>query len=120
MPPKNDSFRVAHFKPLQVAHLYRYNQETYGKVPPYVFLLAIDSDKSSSSKFLNSNNGVEIRLEPSELLICSGNKLTGKVNDFPQNYTWLSGNAISAIPALGSLGAPFASLGHFLDSIFLY
>ena len=25
MPPKNDSFRVAHFKPLQVAHLYRYN-----------------------------------------------------------------------------------------------
>ena len=88
--------------------------ETYGKVPPYVFLLAIDSDKSSSSKFLNSNNGVEIRLEPSELLICSGNKLTGKVNDFPQNYTWLSGNAISAIPALGSLGAPFASLGHFL------
>ena len=103
-----------------MAHLYRYNQETYGKVPPYVFLLAIDSDKSSSSKFLNSNNGVEIRLEPSELLICSGNKLTGKVNDFPQNYTWLSGNAISAIPALGSLGAPFASLGHFLDSIFLY
>ena len=31
MPPKNDSFRVAHFKPLQVAHLYRYNHKTLTK-----------------------------------------------------------------------------------------
>ena len=45
--------------------------DSYGEIPPMIGFLAIDTDTAAFSKEETSNSGATIRLNPSELLVCT-------------------------------------------------
>ncbi|MFA6883714.1 MAG: tubulin-like doman-containing protein [Paludibacteraceae bacterium] len=89
--------------------------DSYGEVPPMIGFLSIDTDGAASNKAITSNLGVSIKLEPSELLVCT---VKGALNVFhanPKVYDWVPSKNVDKLSNIQGGGAgQVRSNGRFI------
>ncbi len=90
--------------------------DAYGKVPPMVAFLAIDTDTAIRDQVLSSRRGIDVRLTDNEICFCG---IDGSALDIfrrnPTQFQWLPKRNISNLANLRNKGAgAIRSNGRFL------
>jgi hypothetical protein len=89
--------------------------DTHGEIPPMIGFLAIDTDNGASNKTLYSKNNELIKLDRSELLICS---VQNPLQVYLQNrneFEWIPSLNVKTIGAISGSGAgQVRSNGRFI------
>ncbi len=89
--------------------------ESYGEIPPMIGFLAIDTDNAASNKSVTGNNGETIRLDASELLVCTVKNALDTYRNNPEAYDWIPRNNIGSLAAIKGGGAgQVRSNGRFI------
>ncbi len=89
--------------------------DTYGEVPPMIGFLAIDTDNGSTNKSLYSNKNEVIKLDRSELLICSVQNPLAVYLQNKNNFEWVPPLNVKTINAISGAGAgQVRSNGRFI------
>lgn len=89
--------------------------DSYGEVPPMIGFLAIDTDGSASNKSVTSNLGEIIKLEPTELLVCTVKGALNVYNANPKTYDWVPSKNIDKLSSIQGGGAgQVRSNGRFI------
>lgn len=89
--------------------------DSYGEIPPMIGFLAIDTDGAASNKSVTSNYGETIRLEPSELLVCTVRDALSVFNANPRTYDWVPSKNVDKLSAIQGGGAgQVRSNGRFI------
>ena len=89
--------------------------DSYGEIPPMVGFLAIDTDNAGANRAITGNRGQEIRLQPSELLICSVKNALTVHHANPDQYSWVPSNNVARLVGIAGNGAgQVRSNGRFI------
>lgn len=89
--------------------------DSYGEVPPMIGFLAIDTDGAASNKSVTSNLGETIKLEPTELLVCTVKGALSVYNANPKTYDWVPSKNIDKLSSIQGGGAgQVRSNGRFI------
>lgn len=89
--------------------------DSYGEIPPMIGFLAIDTDTSAYNKSVTSNHGEEIKLAPSELLVCSVRGALNVYRNNPKTYDWVPSQNTDKLSAIQGQGAgAVRSNGRFI------
>lgn len=89
--------------------------DSYGEIPPMIGFLAIDTDGGATSKSITSNLGYEIRLEPSELLVCTVKGALNVYSASPKIYDWVPSKNVDKLSYIQGAGAgQVRSNGRFI------
>lgn len=89
--------------------------DSYGEVPPMIGFLAIDTDGAASNKSVTSNRGETIKLDPTELLVCTVNGALSVYNANPKTYDWVPSKNVDKLSAIRGGGAgQVRSSGRFI------
>lgn len=89
--------------------------DSYGEIPPMIGFLAIDTDTAAFSKEETSNSGATIRLNPSELLVCTVKNALPTYRSNPAAYDWVPPKNVNNLRSIAGLGAgQVRSNGRFI------
>ena len=89
--------------------------DSYGEIPPMIGFLAIDTDGAASNKSVTSNYGATIRLEHSELLVCTVRDALSVFNANPRTYDWVPSKNVDKLSSIQGGGAgQVRSNGRFI------
>lgn len=89
--------------------------DSYGEIPPMIGFLAIDTDTAAFSKEEHSNLGKPIRLDTSELLVCSVRNALATYKSNPSVYDWVPPKNVNNLRNIAGLGAgQIRSNGRFI------
>jgi len=89
--------------------------DSYGVIPPMIGFLAIDTDGSATNKSVTSNLGKEIKLDTTELLVCTVSAALGVYKANPKTYDWVPGKNASKLSTISGGGAgQVRSNGRFI------
>ncbi len=89
--------------------------DSYGEVPPMIGFLAIDTDGAASNKSVTSNLGETIKLEPTELLVCTVKGALSVYNANPKTYDWVPSKNVDKLSSIQGGGAgQVRSNGRFI------
>lgn len=89
--------------------------DCYGEIPPMIGFLAIDTDGGATNKSVTSNRGKEIKLDSSELLICSVPGALQVYNASPRTYDWVPNKNVAKLSSIQGFGAgQVRSNGRFI------
>mgnify|MGYP004542662567 CR=1 FL=1 len=89
--------------------------DSYGEIPPMIGFLAIDTDTAAFSKEETSNSGSTIRLNPSELLVCTVKNALPTYRSNPAAYDWVPPKNVNNLRNIAGLGAgQVRSNGRFI------
>lgn len=89
--------------------------DSYGEIPPMIGFLAIDTDTAAFSKKEHSNLGKPIRLDTSELLVCSVRNALATYKSNPSVYDWVPPKNVNNLRNIAGLGAgQIRSNGRFI------
>lgn len=90
--------------------------DSYGEVPPMIGFLAIDTDGAASNKSVTSNHGETIKLEPTELLVCTVKGALNVYNANPKTYDWVPSKNVDKLSSIQGGGAgQVRSNGRFIS-----
>lgn len=79
--------------------------DSYGEVPPMIGFMAIDTDTGSESKSERNNKGEIIKLNQSELNICTVRNAYGVYSQFPDSYSFIPSRNAHTLRNIQGLGA---------------
>lgn len=89
--------------------------DSYGEIPPMIGFLAIDTDGAANNKSVTSNHGEAIRLDASELLVCTVKNALAVYNTNPKEYDWVPTKNVNALSSIQGGGAgQVRSNGRFI------
>ncbi len=89
--------------------------DTYGEIPPMIKFLAIDTDGAAKNKEISSNRNIPIRLEDSELLVCTVKQALDVYNNNIHRYDWVPSKNVKALSSIKGQGAgQVRSNGRFI------
>lgn len=89
--------------------------DSYGEIPPMIGFLAIDTDMAAYNKEVTSNRGVAIKLERSELLVCTVKHALPTYRSNPVAYDWVPPKNVNNLQNIAGLGAgQVRSNGRFI------
>ncbi|MCM1254687.1 MAG: tubulin-like doman-containing protein [Duncaniella sp.] len=89
--------------------------DSYGEVPPMIGFIAIDTDGASNNKSITSNRGEIIKLDPTELLVCTVKGALNVYNANPKIYDWVPSKNIDKLSSIQGGGAgQVRSNGRFI------
>lgn len=89
--------------------------DSYGEIPPMIGFLAIDTDTAAFGKEETSNLGSPIRLEPSELFVCTVKNALPTYRSNPTAYDWVPNKNVNNLRNIAGLGAgQVRSNGRFI------
>lgn len=89
--------------------------DSYGEVPPMIGFLAIDTDGAANNKSVTSNLGETIKLEPTELLVCTVKGAPSVYNANPKTYDWVPSKNVDKLSSIQGGGAgQVRSNGRFI------
>ncbi len=89
--------------------------DSYGEVPPMIGLLAIDTDTAALNKEVTSNLGAPIKLDSSELLVCTVSNALPTYRSNPNAYDWVPPKNVNNLRNIAGLGAgQVRSNGRFI------
>lgn len=89
--------------------------DSYGEIPPMIGFLAIDTDTAAFSKEETSNLGASIRLDSSELLVCTVKHALATYRSNPTAYDWVPSKNVNNLRNISGLGAgQVRSNGRFI------
>ena len=89
--------------------------DSYGEIPPMIGFLAIDTDTSAFSKEETSNLGSSIKLDASELLVCTVRHALQTYRNNPAAYDWVPPRNVNNLRNIAGLGAgQVRSNGRFI------
>ena len=89
--------------------------DSYGEIPPMIGFLAIDTDTAAFSKEETSNLGASIRLDSSELLVCSVQNALPTYKSNPTAFDWVPPKNVNNLRNIAGLGAgQVRSNGRFI------
>lgn len=89
--------------------------DSYGEIPPMIGFMAIDTDGAANSKSVTSNIGEIIKLEPSELLVCTVNGALSVYHTSPKTYDWVPQKNVDKLSTIQGGGAgQVRSNGRFI------
>ena len=89
--------------------------DSYGEVPPMIGFLAIDTDGAASNKSVTSNRGGIIKLDPTELLVCTVRGALSVYNANPKTYDWVPSKNVDKLSSIQGGGAgQVRSNGRFI------
>ena len=63
--------------------------DSYGEIPPMIGFIAIDTDGAAMSKSVTGNQGQLIKLDSSELLVCTVKEALSVYHANPKSYDWV-------------------------------
>ena len=90
--------------------------DSYGEIPPMIGFLAIDTDSAAENQSVTSNNGENIKLEKTELLVCTVKE--GALNVYHNNsntYDWVPPQNVKSLNSIQGFGAgQIRSNGRFI------
>ena len=89
--------------------------DSYDEIPPMIGFLAIDTDTAAFSKEETSNLGEPIRLDSSELLVCTVKNALPTYRSNPSAYDWVPPKNVNNLRNIAGLGAgAVRSNGRFI------
>ncbi len=89
--------------------------DSYGEVPPMIGFLCIDTDGAATSKSITSNRGRQIKLESSELLVCTVKGALSVYQNNLKKYDWVpSKNVVKLTNIQGGGAGQVRSNGRFI------
>lgn len=89
--------------------------DIYGEIPPMIGFLAIDTDTAALNKEVTSNRGKSIKLDSSELLVCSVKQALNVYRNNPQKYDWVPTKNVDKLSNIQGNGAgQVRSNGRFI------
>ena len=89
--------------------------DSYGEIPPMIGFLAIDTDGAASNKSVTSNRGEIIKLDPTELLVCTVRGALSVFNANPKTYDWVPSKNVDKLSSIQGGGAgQVRSNGRFI------
>lgn len=89
--------------------------DSYGEIPPMIGFLAIDTDTAAFSKEEHSNLGQPIKLDTSELLVCSVRNALATYKSNLSVYDWVPPKNVNNLRNIAGLGAgQVRSNGRFI------
>lgn len=89
--------------------------DSYGEIPPMIGFLAIDTDTAAFSKEETSNLGASIKLDASELLVCTVKNALPTYRSNPTAYDWVPPKNVNNLRNIAGLGAgQVRSNGRFI------
>lgn len=89
--------------------------DSYGEIPPMIGFLAIDTDMAAYNKEVTSNLGDVIKLNHSELLVCTVKHALPTYRSNPVAYDWVPPRNVNNLQNIAGLGAgQVRSNGRFI------
>lgn len=89
--------------------------DSYGEIPPMIGFLAIDTDGAANNKHVTSNRGEIIKLDPTELLVCTVRGALSVYHANPKTYDWVPSKNVDKLSAIQGGGAgQVRSNGRFI------
>lgn len=89
--------------------------DSYGEVPPMIGFLAIDTDGAASNKSETSKYGDTIKLDPTELFVCTVKGALRVYNANPKTYDWVPSKNVDKLASIQGGGAgQVRSNGRFI------
>jgi len=89
--------------------------DSYGKIPPMIGFLAIDTDNAALNKDVTSNRGKSIKLEKSELYVVSVHGANDVYQKSPKNFDWIPRENVGRLSVIAGTGAgQVRSNGRFI------
>lgn len=89
--------------------------DSYGEIPPMIGFLAIDTDSAAYNKSVTSNRGDMIKLEPTELLVCTVKGALNVYHANPKTYDWVPSKNVDKLSSVQGGGAgQVRSNGRFI------
>ena len=89
--------------------------DSYGEIPPMIGFLAIDTDGAANNKSVTSNQGENIKLSPTELLVCTVRGALNVYHSNPKTYDWVPLKNIDKLSSIQGGGAgQVRSNGRFI------
>ena len=89
--------------------------DSYGEIPPMIGFLAIDTDGAATNKSETSDSGKVIKLDPTELLICTVRGALSVYHANPKTYDWVPTKNVDKLSSIQGGGAgQVRSNGRFI------
>lgn len=89
--------------------------DSYGEIPPMIGFLAIDTDGAASNKSVTSNHGKTIKLDATELLVCTVKGALSVYHANPKTYDWVPSKNVDKLSSIQGGGAgQVRSNGRFI------
>ena len=89
--------------------------DSYGEIPPMIGFLAIDTDGAASNKSVTSNLGEPIKLDASELLVCTVKGALSVYHANDKTYDWVPSKNVDKLSSIQGGGAgQIRSNGRFI------
>lgn len=89
--------------------------DSYGEIPPMIGFIAIDTDGAAMSKSVTGNQGQLIRLDSSELLVCTVKEALSVYHANPKSYDWVPLKNVDKLSSIQGGGAgQVRSNGRFI------
>ena len=89
--------------------------DSYGEIPPMIGFLAIDTDGAATNKSETSDNGKVIKLDPTELLVCTVRGALSVYHANPKTYDWVPTKNVDKLSSIQGGGAgQVRSNGRFI------
>jgi len=89
--------------------------DSYDEIPPMIGFLAIDTDGAACSKSATSNRGENIKLDSSELLVCTVRGALNVYNVNSKTYDWVPTKNVDKLSSIQGGGAgQIRSNGRFI------
>lgn len=89
--------------------------DSYGEIPPMIGFIAIDTDGAASNKSVTSNRGEIIKLDATELLVCTVKSALSVYHANPKTYDWVPSRNVDKLSSIQGGGAgQVRSNGRFI------
>ena len=89
--------------------------DSYGEIPPMIGFLAIDTDGAATNKSETSDSGKVIKLDPTELLVCTVRGALSVYHANPKTYDWVPTKNVDKLSSIQGGGAgQVRSNGRFI------
>lgn len=89
--------------------------DSYGEIPPMIGFIAIDTDGAAMSKTVTGNQGQLIKLDSSELLVCTVKEALSVYHANPKSYDWVPLKNVDKLSSIQGGGAgQIRSNGRFI------
>lgn len=89
--------------------------DSYGEIPPMIGFLAIDTDSAAENKSETSSHGENIKLEKTELLVCTVRGALNVYHNHRNTYDWVPSQNVNSLDSIQGFGAgQVRSNGRFI------
>lgn len=89
--------------------------DSYGEIPPMIGFIAIDTDGAAMSKSVTGNQGQLVKLDSSELLVCTVKGALSVYHANPKSYDWVPLKNVDKLSSIQGGGAgAVRSNGRFI------